>query len=441
MKYTVTMGILAASIFAHYAQAADLMEIYRLAKDNDEIIASNKAAYLAGKEKLPQGRALLLPTINLNASLSHSDMDVSYTDAPAFPSGNYNYPSHAAAFTLNQPLYRRQNLAGYEQAKFQDALNELQYTAAQHELIMRVAQTYGEIMLAQENAAQAYSQKMAILEQLSQAKMSFELGKATITDTHEAQARHDFANSTEIAALADLQTKQNAMEKLLGKPPSDLAALVDEVPLLRPDPYDVNKWVQMAEENNLQIKLQRTALDIASSEVKRQSGGHHPTVDLVASYSDSSADGSMFGTGIDMKEAVIGVQINLPIYQGGATSSKVREATANREKAQRDLNQAVRQAGFSTREAYTGVVSGANQVRALELALKSSENSLNSTRKGQEIGVRTNVDVLNAQQQLFAAKLALYKARYAYLFNRLKLKYAVGLLSDEDLGEINQWLK
>jgi outer membrane protein len=441
MKHTFKTGILAASLFTHFAGAADLMEIYAQAKENDEIIASSKASYEAGKEKLPQGRALLLPNINLNASLSQTDLDIQYRDAANFPSGNYNYASQVAAFSLSQPLYRRQNLAGYQQAKHQDALNELQYTAAQHELMMRVAQTYGEIMLAQENAAQAYSQKMAILEQLSQAKMSFELGKSTITDTHEAQARHDFANSTEIAALADLQIKQNAMEKLLGKPSPDLAALVNEVPLLRPDPFDVNKWVQMAEESNLQIKLQRAALEIANQEVVRQRGGHHPTVDLVASYNDSSADGSMFGTGIDMKEAVIGVQVSLPIYQGGATSSKIRESIANKEKAQRDLNQAIRQAGFSTREAYTGVVSGSNQVRALELALQSSENSLSSTRKGQEIGVRTNVDVLNAQQQLFIAKLALYKSRYSYLFNRLKLKYAVGLLSDEDLGEINQWLK
>lgn len=437
----VSLAALVAALFAPAGQAADLMETYAEAQANDDLYAANLAAYVAGQEKLPQGRALLRPSVNFNANVSRSDLDIQYVGAPTFPSGNYNYPAWSAAVALSQPVYRRQNLAGYEQAKLQDAQNELQRLAAEQDLIMRVAHAYGEIMLAQENAAQTYSQKMAIMEQLAQAKMSFDLGKATITDTHEAQARYDIANSAEIAALSELDIKQRALEKIIGKPPASLSALIDDVPLLKPDPYDMSKWTEMAEEHNVQVRIQRIALEMANQELEKQRGSHHPTVDLVASYVDSSAKGSMFGVGIDSKEASIALQLNVPLYQGGATSSKVREAVANQEKARRDLNQAIRQSAFATREAYIGVISGATQVKALEQALNSSQHSLSSTRKGQEIGVRTNVDVLNAQQQLYIAKLNLYKARYSYLFNRLKLKNAVGTLTDADLREINQWLK
>jgi outer membrane protein len=437
----LTLALLISAAFVPGAQAANLMDIYRDALVNDAALASARAAYLAGQEKLPQGRALLLPSINLSANTTWNEVDIQYRGASSFPGGQHNYNTNGATLSLSQPIYRRQNWAAYEQGKLQSAVAEIQYAAAQQGLILSVAQAYFDVLLAQDNVALAGAQKKAIQEQLDQAKTSFEVGTATITDTHEAQARFDLANASEIAALNELEIRQRALEKIIGKLPGPLATLATELSLQPPEPNDMNKWVEAAEQNNLLVQTKRASAEIANQEVERNRGGHHPTLDLVASYSDTGATGSTFGVGNDTRASVIGLQLNLPLYQGGGTSSRVREAVANQEKARQDLTLEVRQSALSTREAYLGVTSGAAQVRALEQALVSSQSSLDSTRLGLEVGVRTNVDVLNAQQQLFSAKRDLYKARYAYLVSRLKLKSAAGTLAEEDLQQVNQWLK
>ncbi len=437
----ITLALLVMAIFAPGAQADNLMDTYRDALANDAALASARAAYLAGQEKLPQGRALLLPSINLSANTTWNETDIQYRGTSSFPGGQRNYNTNGATLSLSQPIYRRQNWAQYEQGKLQSAVAEIQYAAAQQGLMLNVSQAYFDALLAQDNASLAGAQKKAIQEQLDQAKMSFEVGTATITDTHEAQARFDLASASEIAALNELEIRQRALEKIIGKLPGTLATLVAELPLQTPEPSDISKWVEAAEQNNLLVQTKRASAEIANQEVERNRGGHHPTLDLVASYSDTGATGSTFGVGNDTKASVIGLQLNLPLYQGGGTSSRVREAVANQEKARQDLTLEVRQSSLSTREAYLGVTSGAAQVRALEQALVSSQSSLDSTRLGLEVGVRTNVDVLNAQQQLFSAKRDLYKARYAYLINRLKLKSAAGTLAEDDLLQVNQWLK
>lgn len=437
----LTLALLISTAFASMANAANLIDIYHEAQTRDAGLASARAAYQAGQEKLPQGRALLLPSVNLSASTSWNELDIQYRGTSTFPAGQHNYNSNGTTLSLSQPIYRRQNWAQYEQGKLLTAQSEMQYLAAQQDLILRVAQAYFDILLAQDAASLAKAQKDAIAEQLAQAKTSFEVGTATITDTHEAQARYDLASAGEIAALNDLEIRQRALEKIIGKVPDSLAALTSSMPLQTPEPADMAKWVESAEANNLQVQTQRAAAEIANQEVERNRGGHHPTLDLIASYSDTGASGSSFGVGNDTKTSVVGLQLNLPLYQGGSISSKVREAVANQEKARQDLEQAVRQTALSTREAYFGVTSGMAQVKALEQALVSSQSSLDSTKLGLEVGVRTNVDVLNAQQQLFTAKRDLHKARYGYLLSRLKLKSAAGMLTEDDLQQVNQWLK
>lgn len=434
----ITLALLITAVFAPGVEAANLMDIYRDALANDAALASARAAYQAGQEKLPQGRALLLPTLDLGASTTWNKEEIQTRGTGI--STDYNYNISGAKLTLAQPIYRRQNWAIYEQGKLQSAAAEIQYAAAQQGLILNVAQAYFDALLAQDNVTLAGAQKKAIQEQLDQAKMSFEVGTATITDTHEAQARFDLAHASEIAALNELEIRQRALEKIIGKQPGPLASLVAELSLQSPEPNDISKWVDAAEQNNLLVQAKRASAEIANQEVERNRGGHHPTLDLVATYGENGFTGGRFGA-YDSKAATIGLQLGLPLYQGGAASSRVREAVANQEKARQDLTLEVRQSALSTREAYLGVTSGAAQIRALEQALVSSQSSLDSTRLGLEVGVRTNVDVLNAQQQLFSAKRDLYKARYAYLISRLKLKSAAGSLAEEDLQQVNQWLK
>ena len=410
--------------------AANLMDVYREAQQQDAAYASARAALQAGQEKLPQGRALLLPSVNLGANTTWNEVDL--------PAGNRQYNSNGYSLSLSQPIYRKQNFAQYEQAKGQVNQAEAQFAVARQDLVIRVAQAYFDVLLAQDNVALAGAQKSAIGEQLEMAKRNFEVGIATITDTHEAQARYDLTTSQEIAAQNDLEIKKRALQQIISKIPGHLAVLNSKFPLVLPEPNDMAEWVAQAEQQSPQIAIQRAALQIADQEVERNRAGHYPTLDLVAGHSrNNNSSYLLSGT---VTSQTVGLQLNLPIYQGGSVSSKVREALANQEKARQDLELARRQAALQTRQSFLGVTSGMAQVKALEQALVSSQSSLDSTRLGQEVGVRTNVDVLNAQQQLYTAKRDLSQARYNYILSQLKLKSAVGVLSDEDVEQVNRWL-
>jgi outer membrane protein len=266
------------------------------------------------------------------------------------------------------------------------------------------------------------------------------VGTATIVDTHEAQARYDLATSQEITALNDLEVKKRALQVIIGKEPEPLVVLGEKLPLLYPEPNDMTKWVESAEQQSPTLLGQRAALEIANQEVERNRAGHYPTLDLVASYADSDNSNLSFGIGGEIKSSAVGLQLNLPLYQGGAVSSRVRQAIALQEKARQDLEQTDRQVALQTRQSFLGVTSGVAQVKALEQALVSSQSSLDSTKLGQEVGVRTNVDVLNAQQQLYSARRDLFQARYNYIISQLQLRAAVGTLSEADLEQVNRWL-
>ncbi len=423
---------LLALIASPALQAANLIDVYREAQQQDAAYASARYALEAGLEKLPQGRALLLPTVGLGADTTANRVD-NGSSSRSFNSNDYT-------LSLSQPIYRKQNFVQYEQSKSQVDQAEAQFASARQDLILRVAQAYFDVLLAQDNVALAGAQKAAIAEQLAQAKRNFEVGTATIVDTHEAQSRYDLSNAQEIAALNDLEIKKRTLQQIIVKIPESLAALSEKLPLVLPVPDDMNKWVESAEQLNPSLQLQRAALEIATLEVERNRAGHYPTLDLVASYRDANNASAAVGVLGEMKSTAIGLQFNLPLYQGGAVSSRVREAIANRGKAQQDLEQANRQVALQTRQAYLGVTSGVAQVKALEQALVSSQSSLDSTKLGQEVGVRTNVDVLNAQQQLYTAKRDLSQARYNYILSQLKLRSAVGTLKEDDLEQVDQWL-
>ncbi len=416
----------------HLAFAADLSDIYHQAQSNDAAYASARAAYRAGVEKLPQGRAGLLPQVSLNANVLHNS-----TQSSMF--GDINYTSRGVGVTLTQPIYRKQNWEQYEQAKQQVSVAEAQLASAAQDLILRTAQAYFDVLQSQDNINFVRAQKAAIGEQLAQAKRNFEVGTATITDSNEAQARSDLVNAQEIAALNDLQIKQRALQRITGKLPPELDALGKKLPLVSPNPANMDEWVARAEQGSPILRAQRASYEIARREVERNRAGHYPTLDAVASYSDNRTQ-NFGGFQVNNKNAVIGVEFNLPLYQGGLVGSRVREAVANQDKARADLEDARRQVDLNTSQAYLGVSSGEAQVKALEQALLSSQTSLNSTKLGLEVGVRTMVDVLNAQQQLYSAKRDLAAARYNYILSNLRLKAAAGTLSEADLNDVDKWL-
>ena len=422
--------------------AADLISVYREAQTRDAVYASARAAYQAGLEKLPQGRSLLLPSINLNANTTYNEVDTQYrgTTSGVLASGKRKYNTNGYTLTLNQPIYHKQNFAQYQQAKSQVTQAEAQFAIAQQDVILRVSQAYFDVLQAQDNLAFSGSQKAAISEQLAQAKRNFEVGTSTITDTHEAQARFDLTTAQEIAAQNDLEIKRSALQRVIGTTPDKLLPLGGTLLLTVPEPNNVDQWIANAEQKNYQLRIQEAAVEIATQEVERNRAGHYPTLDMVATYGDNSASSGAFGVGSDTQSKTIGLQLYLPIYQGGAVNSRVREALALQEKSRQDLEDMKRHIALQTRQAFLGVTSGSAQVRALEQALVSNQSSLDSTKLGFEVGVRTSVDVLNAQQQLFSAKRDLAQARYNYIQSQLKLRASVGSLAEPDLEQVNQWL-
>jgi outer membrane protein len=430
MKFSkLTMSVLLALGVQASAQAADLIEIYQAAQGQDAVFAAARAAQQAGQEKLTQGRSLLLPSVNLSANTTYNDLKS--------PLLNKKYNSHGYAVSVVQPLFREQNWATYQQADLQVAISEAQFKLAEQDVILRSAQTYFDVLIAQDTVQLTNAQKTAISQQLEQAKRNFEVGTATITDTHEAQARYDLVVAQEIAAANNLEIKKRTLQQLVNADVKELNTLGEGFKLESPNPADVQKWVTDAQQGNYQIVMAQAAEGLAEQEVSKSRGGHLPTLDAVGSYSNST--GCTFSCG-DTKSTSVGLQLNMPLFSGGATQSKWREAAANHDKAKQDLENARRNVELQTRQAYLGVVNGIAQVQALQQALKSSESLLQASKLGQEVGVRTSLDVLNAQQQMYSTRRDLYQAEYNYLISHLRLKAAVGNLAEADLSQVNKAL-
>jgi outer membrane protein len=441
-KLLLTVLLLALPALARAeATVQDLLTVYRQALASDPLWASAQSANLATQEKLVQGRALTLPSATLSANANHARTDVRFNGASVFNTGGHErFDTYGYSVNLSHPLYRKQNSIQYEQSKTQVVQAAELMDEARQDLMLRVSQAYFDVLLAQDRIDLIAAQKNAIGRQLEQAQANFEVGTATITDVHEAQARFDLTVAQEVAALNDLESKKRVIQSLTGQFHERLAGTGAPVPVAMPEPIDMEKWVEIAEQGNRALKIQLQALELADQEIERTKAGHLPTLDVVGNYSDTRSNGGINGFGNDLKDFTVGLQFELPLYAGGAITSRAREAVANRQRALDDVENARRQAGLAARQAYLGVSSTVAQVKAFEQALASSQSQLDSTTLGYEVGVRTSVDVLNAQQQLYTAKYDLQQARYAYLVGTIRLKAAVGLLQENDLDAANRKL-
>lgn len=430
--------------------AADLMEIYHEALEQDPQYSSARFAHQAAQEKLPQGRAGLLPTVTLAGVRRRQWIDIESVSGLPFGTGagvavrpsEVTIDNQSLTITATQPIYRKENFTIYEQSKLQVAQADSQFIIAAQELILRVAQAYFDILLAQVNVEVAEAQKKAIAEQLAQAKRNFEVGTATIVDTHEAQARFDLTLSQEIAARNNFEVSRRTLQQIIGRVPENLMRPSEMVSDLLTLKYaNMQDWISVAEQNNLALKVQEAVYEIAKKDVDRARAGHYPTLDLVAIYSDQKGvGGTITGRPIDLTSREIGVQLSFPIFQGFAVQSRVREALAIQEKVLQDLNNTRRNSVLQVSQQYLNVTNGIAQVNALKQALISSQSQVESTKLGQEVGVRTEVDVLNAQHLYYSARRDLAQARYNFLMSRLRLKAEAGELDEEDLKEINHVL-
>jgi outer membrane protein len=439
-------GCLSAGAFTGPAHGADLMAVYRDAVAYDAQFAAARATLDAGREKLPQGRAGLLPNVGFTSSTVWNETDTNFRRSGT-PTVDSQYNTNGWTVSLTQPLFRWQNWVAYTQSELAVAQAEAEFTYARHDLIVRTVVAYFDVLLAQDLLATAQAQKVAIAEQLESAKRNFEVGTATITDSHEAQSRYDLTIAQEIAAQNDLDVKRQVLRTIVGKEPESLKGVKPGVHLAGPQPADINKWVEMAESSAAKVLASQAGYEIAMREVERQRAGHYPTLDLVAGRGRSSTSNTVVGgvagvgSGSDTHSTTVGLQLNLPIFAGGATVSRDREAVALKERAVADLDNARRTAALNARQGYLGVTAGLAQVRAYEAALTSSQSALESNKLGYEVGVRINIDVLNAQSQLYDTRQKLAKSRMDTLIALLRLKAASGSLGEEDVVAINALLE
>ena len=434
-------SLLAAEVLPAPAKQQSLLDIYHQALARDPTLASALSANKAAQEIIEQGKALYRPVVNFNAGASASQTDIKFIGPfnPFRSEGKNSFEGYNYGVEARQPLFRKQNLVQMEQTKTQVSQADKQYHLSQQELITRTTQAYFDVLIAQDKIDLIVAQKAAILSQLEQAKATFEVGTATITDVNEAQARYDLIIAQEIAADNEHQIAKRSIEAITGEVPDKLATAKSDIQV-KPLGQTMQDWQQVATQNNLNIQIQQDTLKFTEQEIERTRAGHLPTLDAVASYTDTYANGSPNGFGSQLKNGTIGLQLQIPLYAGGAISSRVRQAVLNKQKAQDDIDIARRQTDLETQRAYFNLSSSIAQVKALDQALISSQSQVDSTQLGYEVGVRTSVDVLNAQQQLFSAKRDLLQARYNYLVNIIRLKAASGLVGEIDLLDINQQL-
>lgn len=417
-----------------------LIDIYQQALANDPTLASALSSNQSAQEILEQSKALYRPNVNFSAGASTSKTNTEVIGFNVFRSaGRNSFQSRNYAVEARQPIFRKDSWEKIKQAKTQVSQADKQYHLSQQDLILRVTEAYFDVLIAQDEIDLIQAQKTAISGQLEQAQANFDVGTSTITDVNEAQARYDLVISQEIAAKNGFLIAQRSIQAITNKLPASLATVKADIQVDKLE-RTVDDWQEVARLNNLNVQIQEHNVAVAEKEIAVAQAGHMPTVDVVARYSNNYANGGVNGFGSDVDNGTIGLELNIPIYQGGAISSGARRAGFEKQKAQNELDLTLRQTNLETQRHYFNLDSTIAQVRALEQALSSTQSQLESTTLGYEVGVRTSIDVLDAQQQLYSAKRDLLQARYNYLVNIIRLKFAVGLLSIADLEEINNQL-
>lgn len=434
------------------AGAATLLEVYQQALQSDPLIHESDALRLAAYEAAPQARGFLLPQINASGSWSKSERDGTSIEADQtgeFGIVSFEQESEQRQWNvgLRQTVFRWDQFINMRQANRIVARADVVYEAAQQDLMIRVVERYFAVLAAEDRLTSINADREAIARQLEQAQQRFEVGLIAITDVQESQAAYDQSVAAEIAAKRELATARELLRELTGEYVQELAAPTEEFPLRSPNPEDEEAWVSLALDQNLDLLASRFDEQIARDEIAFRRTGHYPTVDLVASRSgmDEDEDRSIGGGPFLPAESridgnSIGIEVQIPLFSGGRTSSLVREAVYLHRASREQLQRVARETERETRDAYLSVLSEISRVNALEQAVASSRTALAATQAGFDVGTRTIVDVLDSQRALYEAITNYYESRYVYIGNVLRLKQAAGTLTVQDLEQVDRWL-
>lgn len=419
------------------AETLDLLQTYQLALEQDARIRAAAAERLADREAAPQARADLLPAIQANAEKSHVRQD----STSNFTDGVTHFDEDGYGISGRQPLFNWGRWVSYQQAQLQADRADTAYSIAQQDLILRVAERYLNVLNAQASLEVAQAEHTALERQLDQVKQRFEVGLIPITDVHDAQARFDLAYATLIAAEDALSSSQEALHEIIQRRGDALARLATNIPLMPPQPNDIDSWVKTATEDNLNLLLARSDVTIAKQGISLQRAAHLPTLDLVGSHTYRDSGSGNLGSGFTTESDTVGIELNLSLFEGGKAVSRTREAAYRHQQSLEDLKTLYRETERGARDAYRSVITSTLRIQALRQAVVSNESALEANQVGLEVGTRTIVDVLDAQRNLSLAQLQLTQARHNYILNILRLKQSAGSLSEEDLNTVNAWLE
>lgn len=426
----IQAGVVVMALWAPFAaNATDLADIYQLAKQNDPTLQAAIATHQASNQQLPLARSAFRPQVNLgfDASLNDVNDDLSAT-----------FNSTRLTLSISQSIYHRSNAALLDQARFGVRVADANLEAARQQLIVRVADAYFGVLRAEASLAFSQAELQAIGRQKDQAEKRFDVGLATVIDVREAQAQYDLAIAQEVAAQNSLSTSQEALRLISGTSPDTLVPLKNDIPLVSPEPANIDEWVQLAKDQNLALVTTRLQLQTAGVLVTAERGASFPTVDLLAIGSSSTTDQTGRG---DIEAGELRLEVRMPLYTGGRIKSQVAKAKADVSAAEAQLKQQELTTVKQARDAYRGVLTNISRVRALRQALDSTQKSAEATDAGFRAGTRTSVDVLRALRDTFGARTDYVNARYDYVLNTLSLKSAAGTLGEQDLMAINALLE
>jgi outer membrane protein len=458
MRARFAAAVLCALAGAAPARGADLAEIYQRALRNDPVIREAQANRLAALEAKPQALGALLPQLGATGSYTRDDNTttepyITGTQSTDIPIVTYVTPSDIRQWgvQLRQTIFRWDQFSLLKQADIEVAQAEADYRAAEESVILRTATAYFNVLAARDTLEAAEASREAIGRQLEQSEKRYEVGLIAITDVEEAKAASDQAVAAVIESKRTLASAREQLRELTGDAFDELSRPGDDMPLVAPNPASEDEWVRAALQQNLTLNSARLAVDIARENITIARAGHMPTVDLVASRSGNNtgayttADGLLpqpftYPGNSVIADRQIGVQVTVPLYSGGVTSSRVREAVYRQRAARERLERTARETERDTRDAYLGVISEIARVQALKQALASSQTALSATEAGYEVGTRTAVDVLLARQRLQDAQTNYARSRYDYVINVLTLEQSAGTLDESQLERVNGWL-
>jgi len=440
-KAALIAGAIAGCLLPALAQGETLMEAYKLAQQSDPKFRAAQADFRASGTAIDQARAGFLPQVKLDVENWETRQRVISSKNPIFGAGVTTFPTQNNTLSLTQPIFRKDVIERFGQAKSVVKVAEFTLLAAEQDLQLRTAAAYLVVLAAADNVAYARAEREAIGKLLDLARERLKGGLGTITAQHDALARFSVAKAREIEAEYRLRDARQGLAEITGRMIDRLQTLREDFPLETPQPPVIERWLESALDNNLGLRAKRESVEVAKQEVERQRAGHYPSLNLLVNHNRRDAGSTLFGGGSDVETTDVILRLSVPIFEGGLTSAVTQEAAFRYQKSLEDAEQERRSVERTTRAAFDGAISGVGLVEALKQSVISQESAVESKDTGYRSGLFTILPVLDAQRDLYLARRDYAQSRYDYLFNRLKLKQAAGTLSEADLVGIGAALQ